>query len=30
VLDGSTLSGPGFGYRVEEIARELPEPVFQS
>lgn len=27
VLDGSTLSGPGFGYRVEEIARELPEGV---
>lgn len=27
VLDGSTLSGPGFGYRVEEIVRELPEPV---
>jgi len=30
VLDGSTLSGPGFGYRVEEIVRELPAPVFQS
>ncbi len=28
VLDGSTLSGPGFGYRIEEIARDLPEPVF--
>jgi L-alanine-DL-glutamate epimerase-like enolase superfamily enzyme len=27
VLDLSTLSGPGFGYRVEEIARVLPEPV---
>lgn len=27
VLDGSTLSGPGFGYRVEEIGRELPEAV---
>ena len=28
VLDGSTLSGqPGFGYRVDEIERELPEPV---
>jgi hypothetical protein len=27
VLDGSTLSGPGFGYRLEEIARELPEAV---
>ncbi|TWT49418.1 hypothetical protein Pla22_46140 [Rubripirellula amarantea] len=24
ILDLSTLSGPGFGYRVEEIARELP------
>lgn len=28
ILDGSTLSGPGFGYRVAEIARELPAPVF--
>jgi L-alanine-DL-glutamate epimerase-like enolase superfamily enzyme len=27
VLDLSTLSGPGFGYRVDEIARQLPEPV---
>lgn len=27
MLDGSTLSGPGFGYRVEEIARELPPAV---
>jgi L-alanine-DL-glutamate epimerase-like enolase superfamily enzyme len=25
-LDLSTLSGPGFGYRVAEIDRELPEP----
>jgi L-alanine-DL-glutamate epimerase-like enolase superfamily enzyme len=25
VLDLSTLSGPGFGYRVNDIARELPE-----
>ncbi len=24
-VDLSTLSGPGFGYRVEEIPRELPE-----
>ena len=24
VLDLSTIRGPGFGYRVEEIARELP------
>ncbi|MEC7922919.1 MAG: hypothetical protein VX496_05915, partial [Planctomycetota bacterium] len=23
----STLTGPGFGYGVERIARELPEPV---
>ncbi len=30
LLDGSTLSGPGFGYRVGEIARQLPEPVFGS
>jgi L-alanine-DL-glutamate epimerase-like enolase superfamily enzyme len=27
VLDLSTLMGPGFGYRVNEIARVLPEPV---
>ena len=27
VLDFSTLSGDGFGYRVEDIGRELPEPV---
>jgi L-alanine-DL-glutamate epimerase-like enolase superfamily enzyme len=26
VLDLSTITGPGFGYRVEEIARPLPEP----
>ncbi|SFP82198.1 L-alanine-DL-glutamate epimerase [Caldicoprobacter faecalis] len=26
VLDLSTIKGPGFGYRVEEIPRELPEP----
>ncbi|MEO1497046.1 MAG: mandelate racemase/muconate lactonizing enzyme family protein [Planctomycetota bacterium] len=26
-VDLSTLQGPGFGYRVDEIARELPEPV---
>lgn len=25
-VDWSTLSGPGFGYRVDEIKRELPEP----
>lgn len=28
VLDGSTLSGPGFGYRVDEIVRELPKAAF--
>lgn len=27
ILDGSTLSGHGFGYRVEEVGRELPEAV---
>ncbi len=26
-VDLSTLSGPGFGYRVDEMKRELPEPV---
>ena len=25
-VDLSTLTGPGFGYRLEEIARKLPEP----
>jgi L-alanine-DL-glutamate epimerase-like enolase superfamily enzyme len=25
-VDGSTIQGPGFGYRLEEIQRELPEP----
>ncbi|MFP3960055.1 MAG: hypothetical protein ACLFUX_07785, partial [Spirochaetaceae bacterium] len=25
MLDLSTVGGPGFGYRVEEIRRELPE-----
>ena len=25
-VDLSTISGPGFGYRVDEIDRELPEP----
>ena len=24
IVDFSTLSGPGFGYRVDEIQRELP------
>ena len=27
ILDLSTIVGPGFGYRVDEIARNLPEPV---
>ncbi len=27
LLDGSTLAGPGFGYRIDEIERVLPEPV---
>ena len=26
ILDLSTLSGPGFGYRIEDIDRSLPEP----
>lgn len=26
VLDLGTLRGPGFGYRIDEIQRELPEP----
>ena len=26
MLDLSTIRGPGFGYRIEEIPRELPEP----
>ncbi len=30
ILDLSTLTGPGFGYRVEEISRDLPEPNFVS
>ena len=29
-VDLSTLRGPGFGYRVDEIDRELPEPAFDS
>ena len=28
VVDLSSLSGPGFGYRVDEIERELPDPAF--
>jgi hypothetical protein len=30
IVDLSTLTGSGFGYRVEEIARELPNPAFVS
>jgi L-alanine-DL-glutamate epimerase-like enolase superfamily enzyme len=30
VLNLSTIDGPGFGYRVEEIDRTLPEPIFTS
>ncbi len=29
-VDLSTLKGPGFGYRVDEIKRELPDPVYDS
>jgi len=28
VLDFSTLRGPGFGYRIEEIGRSLPTPAY--
>ncbi|HEY5911443.1 MAG TPA: mandelate racemase/muconate lactonizing enzyme family protein [Verrucomicrobiae bacterium] len=28
MVDLSTIKGPGFGYRLEEIKRGLPEPVF--
>jgi len=28
MLDLSTLSGPGFGYRLDEVARELPPAAF--
>jgi len=27
MLDLSTIRGPGFGYRIDEIERELPEPM---
>ena len=30
VLDLSTVSGPGFGYRLDEIKRELPPPVAEA
>jgi hypothetical protein len=29
-LDLSTLEGPGFGYRLDEIDRQVPEPVARS
>ncbi len=29
-VDLSTMSGPGFGYRENEVRRELPEPVYTS
>jgi L-alanine-DL-glutamate epimerase-like enolase superfamily enzyme len=29
VVDLSTVKGPGFGYRVDEIGRTLPEPVLR-
>ena len=28
VVDLSTIRGPGFGYRIDEIERELEKPVF--
>ena len=28
MLNLSTIDGPGFGYRVEEINRPLPEPIY--
>lgn len=30
ILDGATLSERGFGYRADEVKRELPAPAFQS
>ncbi len=27
IVDLSTITGPGFGYRIDEINRELPQPV---
>ena len=30
VVSLDTISGPGFGYRLEEIQRELPEPAYRS
>jgi hypothetical protein len=28
-LDLATIRGPGFGYRIEEIHRELPQPMVE-
>jgi hypothetical protein len=28
MVDLSSLSGPGFGYAIERIKRQLPEPAF--
>ena len=30
VLDVSTVTGPGFGYRIAEIHRQLPPPAMQA
>ena len=30
ILDLSSLRGPGFGYRVNEIQRDLPKAVFST
>jgi L-alanine-DL-glutamate epimerase-like enolase superfamily enzyme len=30
MLDLSTIRGPGLGYRIEEIERELPEPMMEA
>jgi len=27
VLDLSTIDGPGFGYRIDDVGRSLPEPI---
>jgi len=29
-LDLTSVDGPGFGYRIEEIDRELPQPAFRA
>ncbi len=30
MLDGSSLRGDGFGYRIDEIDRELPQPAYET